>query len=526
MRGIAVVRKMPERWILAIILLLAFVMGLAMLDILQIGTYMDDALYILLAEGLVRGQGFVEFWHPIPIPHGLAPPGYPILLAPMVLLFPGNLEILRVVSFVSVFAGLGLFWCLLRASLPYRTSGLILGVTVLSSQILGLTGQIMTEGPFLALSMASLVTMQSYQEADSEPKRWLFFALSVLAGLLSYAVRTIGLSLGAAIVAYLVARRDLKRAAIAGGCFALGVGLWALRNTLVGLGALGYGFGMDEVAQQVTYWANVAANLNTFGLTLIPNALVPIFGPNIAAALARHGLDSVLNTAGALISFLVLAGLAVGIIRTRALSYFYLLSYFGLLLLAPADMLTSRNLIPVVPLMYMCFLDAAASGERMVASRVNSRAIVSRQGALVIGLAGMVMLLNVGRSVQAIVSPVRERIPDVTVGTTWIEANSAKDAVVMVHWTWERPAALYTRRSVVRYFGGMTGEEILREAVSGDVTHILVTPPLTASADKLVPDLDEAAEALLGALQAQSGHPFVEVFANSQRAVYVFARSN
>src|SRR5690349_14392356 len=49
----------------------------------QVGTFIDDANYIVTARGLATGYGFAQTNYPDNRPEDHYPPGFPVLLAPL-----------------------------------------------------------------------------------------------------------------------------------------------------------------------------------------------------------------------------------------------------------------------------------------------------------------------------------------------------------------------------------------------------------------------------------------------------------
>ena len=70
-------------------------------DNFQVGAFSDDATYIVLARSLAHGAGFTLSNFPQPIPETTFPPGYPLLLAPLVYLWPSSFIPLKLLSMLA-----------------------------------------------------------------------------------------------------------------------------------------------------------------------------------------------------------------------------------------------------------------------------------------------------------------------------------------------------------------------------------------------------------------------------------------
>jgi len=55
----------------------------------------DNVNYIMLAEALVKGQGYVDVFHPQQLPHNVYPYGFPLLLIPAVANFGRNILLIK-----------------------------------------------------------------------------------------------------------------------------------------------------------------------------------------------------------------------------------------------------------------------------------------------------------------------------------------------------------------------------------------------------------------------------------------------
>jgi hypothetical protein len=68
---------------------------------------------------------------------------------------------------------------------------------------------------------------------------------------------------------------------------------------------------------------------------------------------------------------------------------------------------------------------------------------------LPVTVGGFLLLISLGRDVQALIDPVRNRLPDVASGATWLAEHTSADAVVLAETP--RVSCIYARRSMVPY---------------------------------------------------------------------------
>lgn len=78
---------------------------------IPIGANEDASYYIVLAESLLKGPVYGLLYNPrLPLPTNF-PFGFPLLLAPLIHIFPGDFDILRGIAFVATLLnGVLLFW--------------------------------------------------------------------------------------------------------------------------------------------------------------------------------------------------------------------------------------------------------------------------------------------------------------------------------------------------------------------------------------------------------------------------------
>ena len=89
-----------ESWPFAGITLIAMVLYLINFNFFQVGNWNDDAVYIILARAITSGQGYARINFPTPQPEVAWPFGYPLLLSPLVAIWPFNFTPLKIMSLV------------------------------------------------------------------------------------------------------------------------------------------------------------------------------------------------------------------------------------------------------------------------------------------------------------------------------------------------------------------------------------------------------------------------------------------
>jgi 4-amino-4-deoxy-L-arabinose transferase-like glycosyltransferase len=175
---------------------LAFVNLLLCLGMFEpkIHTGGDSSHYVLLAESILRiGDGYADTLAPgAPVPHTKYPPGYPMLLVPLLALFGRDIVVLKLLSVALTVASVALFATLARERMGeggWLPVGLAFAV---SPVVVDYSHWLLSESAFLLCTLVALLLLErAGREEGLGPYFWL--ATVAMAG--SYWVRSIGAAL-------------------------------------------------------------------------------------------------------------------------------------------------------------------------------------------------------------------------------------------------------------------------------------------------------------------------------------------
>ena len=218
------------RWVLGGVLLLALLAGLAFLNP-WLDSDGDNAGYLTLARSIAEGRGFTSINFPEVIPHTQYYPFYPLVLAPIVALFPGNWLLPKLPSLLFHLLFVAAVWIVFRnrARPGLWTAALLAAAVALNRQAAEHAAATMTESLYLGLSFAAIAFVE---EREEKPR----LGEGALAGVLlalAYLTKPIGITLVAA-VALAMFLRGHRTAALAALLIALlTVFGWASRNDRV-----------------------------------------------------------------------------------------------------------------------------------------------------------------------------------------------------------------------------------------------------------------------------------------------------
>lgn len=324
----------------------------------------DNAEFITLARSLAQGEGLLHLNSPDPQPATKYPFGFPLLLAPLAWAFPGDWVPMKAWVLVLFALGMGVLYQLAKERV-----GVLPGLAVVALSLMagksylthGPTGasygplllhyahQVMSEVPYLTFSLLALwLVERGVGCAGRKGNWWLVGGFVCTLG--AYYIRTAGIALVAAVVVYLLLRRDVQRALVFGGAAVVCYLPWAWRNQAVGRG----GVYIEQLVMVNPYHPErglldvggfverVIDNTQRYLTGELPNTLVPFFSST----------ETVFHPAPLLLIALAVAATVLCIQRgEHLLLLLYAAFFLGMVLLWPWP--GDRFLVPIVPVLVL-----------------------------------------------------------------------------------------------------------------------------------------------------------------------------
>lgn len=518
---------LARKYYVWLVMLMAMAIYLAKLPTFQVGSYVDDAWYITLAKSISSGQGYRRIELVGAPPTTAAPFGYPLLLAPLVYLFPHTYLPLQLLSILFALGAIYLFWAFLRRRVSALIAMLVLVLFAFHTGVVAFASMVRTEVPCIFFTMLALVLLDRY-EAQRKALTWNLIGLTIAAAM-AYFVRVPGLVLVGSIFAYLLCRRQFHKAAAFGVIVAIAVGLWSYHNWTVA-GAL-----ISKEYEEWSFVPNPSRYLGWLQATVedyvfaLPHSLIPFLGPKTTHLLsALHPwLPSAFNLT---VWGIVIAGFLFAFRHQVGAANIYVAGLMGVLLVFRSYG-EDRLILQIVPFLYIYLVLGINQICHWALPHLH---VPIRPEQVVLLCTVVVLLLNVARDVQGIVDPVRWRIPDVSLGATWIRDHSQIDAVIMARIP--RVTFIYAERALVPYpdddwdsrnFYGrlpeLTPAEALIHAIERfGVDYLLIAPLIQSSAGPFIPQLDEYMQTVV--LPTINSHPdqFRLVYNNPSQQVFVY----
>ena len=322
----------------------------------------DNTEFITLARSMAAGEGLVHINSPDPQPATKYPFAFPLLLAPFEWLFPGDWVPMKVWVLVLFAAGMAVLYQLVKekaGALPALATvvlSLAAGKSYLTHGpdgivygplLLHYSHQVMSEAPYLTFSLLALwLVERGIAREGIKGNGWLIGGF--FCALWAYYIRTAGITLVAAIIVYLLLRRDFRRGLVFAAAAFICWLPWTLRNRAVG----GGGVYIKQLFMVNPYHPErglldlggfVERFFGQLGLYLtreLPNTLVPYFTE----------AETLFHPASLLLIGLAVAATVLCIKRgDHQLLLIYAAFFVGVVLLWPWP--GDRFLVPIVPVL-------------------------------------------------------------------------------------------------------------------------------------------------------------------------------
>lgn len=193
---------------------IGLVHALAVAPHYRVGSFDDDANYILVARALAAGAGLTSKINGFAPLVAVYPPGYSALLAPLAALWPHAVVPFRGLSLVCYLALFPLTWIYLeRRKIPPALGAVVLALLALNPVAATYATMVMAEMPFLVLFMVLLLVVERWEHQTATVTA-AGVATVLLASSLIW-IKEAGLGLAAGIVAWLVLKRMWRKAMLA-----------------------------------------------------------------------------------------------------------------------------------------------------------------------------------------------------------------------------------------------------------------------------------------------------------------------
>jgi 4-amino-4-deoxy-L-arabinose transferase-like glycosyltransferase len=473
----------------------------------------DSSGYVSLAESVLRvGDGYADTMAPgEPVPHTKYPPGYPLLLAPLLFFFGRNIVVLKLLSVALSVSSVLVFSLLARSQVRPLLWAVMCIAFAVNPVLVDYSHWLLSEAPFLFFMLLALLFLKKEGEEEEIGK---YFWLSILAIVATYYVRSIGIVfIGAGTVYYLIRRRWRKFLYfnILGAALSLP---WFIRNQLLEGSATPYieQFLLKSVYEPELgyhdFWGMVGrffANLWIYSGRELPRVFV-------GSASTWSG-TAFMKVLAIVLSLVILVGFINTVRRKLGVAEIYFAFSCLAIFLFEEVVSDVRYLVLLVPLMFFYLADGLTI--------LGSRARVLRDTA-VPAVVGMVLIAAIGVSSQSVRAPENmvmlrmylagdryagysETWRGFFAASDWVVENTPGDAVVTVR----KPRLFYlwTGRKVMEYPFSTDPDSVLGVVLGTD--YVVVDQVSGTTFRYLVPAMEKAPERFTPVFQTREPSTWV-----------------
>jgi len=311
----------------------------------------DNAIYIILTESIVSGQGYKDMYLPEEPPHTQYPFGFPLLLSLPLLIFGRNLIILKLLVILTGLVSF-IFVYLIAKSL-FKDKTYIVMLFYLSMPIPYVyNARILTEIPFMCFSLGAI-----YFFIKARKDNTLFYYISFILAIYAFFIRTAGISLIIAMMLLLIFRKQYKYFAIFLLAFLAVFLPWQIRSVHISR-EVSY---IDQLLAKNPYeMALGRANFFDFLIRAWRNFILYAFMllPKMLASIILSRLIAVIL--GIIFVVLMVIGFLKKIKRFSVIEMYFIFSTI-IILLWPRIWSSERFLLPVLPFVVYYVFDGLLS---------------------------------------------------------------------------------------------------------------------------------------------------------------------
>jgi 4-amino-4-deoxy-L-arabinose transferase-like glycosyltransferase len=483
----------------------------------------DNAHYMIVAKSLATGHGFRDIQTPGNPPFTFPVPLFPLALAPIVRFFDYDLIPLKL--FVTVIAVLTVLaaWRLFRLLLDVRRAVLLTVMVAVSPQFVSFSHQVMTELPYLGLSLLALLWAICYaRQEEAFGRAAVYTVLAVSAATLT---RTIGVTLVLGIAAFLVIdgagvlRRRIGKAALMCACCAT---VWLAANASI-LAAIPY---YGEFRNGTASGRHGAAGTGL--LSRVATNVAAYAGALPETVYYGYSLrDPAPRLVGAVIVFITLLGFVYSAWRRRASLEYYCVAYAGVLLLyEPSNSGNLRRyLVPLIPFLFYYFARGIEIlGVFAVRMRWSRTAASRWSRPATLALLAFIALANFARTVQA---SVLHRQPEMFDFYRWGDFAGYRRMAEWIRVNTPESGIVSTRGAYVFHVWSRRHVLWLPNVEPGASDSMIAATARQQGISYMTTDSIAGADSTLFATLARDRRDFAQVYAERRNRVYrVLPESN
>lgn len=321
----------------------------------------DNADYYILATAMSKGLGYSNYHLPGMPPANHFPPGYPFLLSLLMRFGITAVSAMKMFNGILLLSSSFLMFFISKRLTKNTILALIVSLLViLNSNLLEYSTIMMSEISFVFFSLLSVFFFLKLIDKNFSI-RSPYLYLTVICIVFDIYIRTQGIALLFAFIAYLLIIKQFRTAIIFAGISIICLAPWQIRSS--NLGGSSYmkqlmrvePYNSNSKQMEFTDWLNrIQENSSRYISKEIPNALFPKM--KVKYKNPKTGKIIPAKASYWFAGFLIIALTLLGIWRIEKFRWLLLILYastFGIYMLWPQVWFGIRFILPMVPLTYL-----------------------------------------------------------------------------------------------------------------------------------------------------------------------------
>lgn len=387
----------------------------------------DNASYYTLGKSISEGHGYVNIARVSHSPNNHYPPGYPAIIA-LIMLFSSSIVTIKLFNGLFFLVGVYILFELITHLTDNLKLAFAVGFLILiNSHLLYYSSIMMSEIPFLFFSGLSLLAFTKI-DFDRFSFKNPYLIVCIIAFIISYYIRSLGVALLAGYILYFLIHRRWKALGVFFITFVAAALPWIIRGQKLGgssymkqltmvnpyqpeLGQAGFSDFVDRFFENFTRYITRE----------IPDSIFPIRQPDY---------HSPISGSEGFVGILILAVICFGIYslpKYRWLIAGYILGTLGILMLWPSVWIGVRFIVPMIPVFMLGFFYGCYALIEKAAALFAQKKHVSALWLLIFALFYIKPVNAVHEQAKVPYPPAWENYFEVA---TWLKKNAESDVVV------------------------------------------------------------------------------------------------
>jgi len=487
--------------------------------------FWDSAIYICLAKSIAAGNGY----HYMGLPHAKYPFIFPLMLSPIISVCGLNFLLMRLLIIILAIASFYITYILFQKLTDEGTALAIMLLTGFSSILLHLSTWVLSEVPYMFLSLCTLCFFIDYSKESRCFTKTGFFSSIFL--VVTIFTRMIGVTLGIAILLHLLLSRgakgyfthNAKKMVLIGVIISIPLSLWFYRSYLINKhypfqpeyrGVLNY---------QREFFVKVPDNIHAPSIPLAD--FVKRIQDNVRIYIGITSNVLVNNVPLKIVRFitmlLFLCGFLWCFFKRRTVVEYYFSLYLTVCIIWWFNQQSVRFISPVIPFVFYYLLTGLKRGLELLSNREHKRAkntfeMVKRVNFILVVF--VLAITNFSFNPSVIKGERRQQfysselLSEFFSAINWINEYTTQDTVVMA--------------SEAPWFFMLTDRRTLTWPLFEPLSYIIDSLITNRVEYIVVSDIEYAIYTLLHNFVESHPQHFLKVFTNNKTSIYKIELEN